>query len=114
MENEIREQVARFLLGELSRAGLQEWLVASTWDIDEATDQEAAVLGNAVLLALVERSQGDRTEAELRRLLRASLETSHLGNVGHDTTGSAASTHRARWVFSRLAAADRRFEVAFG
>jgi hypothetical protein len=105
METEIREQIIRHLLGELSLADLEAWLIESTWDRDDPSTD----LAYSLQLLLAERTQGHRDDAAVERALRNALSTARLGAVPLVATATSAITEKAaRWGQNQFAVADRR------
>ena len=70
MDFKIREYLACYLAGQLSLEQFDEWFVPATWDVDKTGDQATIDLTYEIILRLAEYSNGDCTEAELKRLLR--------------------------------------------
>jgi hypothetical protein len=105
MDAEIREQIIRHLLGELSLADLEAWLIESTWDReDPSTD-----LAYSLQLLLAERAQGHRDDSAVERALRNVLSTARLGTAPPVSTATSAITEKAaRWVQNQFAVADTR------
>lgn len=67
----IRDHVAAYLAGTESLDDLKDWLVGSTWNLDEASSPEASALAYEVKLALADESSGITTHAELDDTLAA-------------------------------------------
>lgn len=74
LDLEIREQVGRYLRGELSFAQLRTRLARSWWRPAIAGDTEAAELMGAVRLRLDEYAAGYWSEELLREALRALID----------------------------------------
>lgn len=66
----IREQLARYLAGEISLPEFQEWFVPRAWNIEKQGSPAAGDLAHEVELRLAEFSNGDWTEDELKSKLR--------------------------------------------
>lgn len=72
-ERMLRDQLAAYLSAELSLDGFKDWLVGTTWDIDESGDHGAIDLAYDIKLSLAEHSSGRTTEAELQAELHLLL-----------------------------------------
>jgi hypothetical protein len=108
MEREIRDQLVGYLAGDVSPADLEAWLLAETWDLDEASEPYAAELAYSALLAISEHGHEHLSRPELRRRVLSLAVQGHLGTPAQSVTASSSSTHQARWALSRLAAAGTR------
>jgi hypothetical protein len=76
LDLEIREQVGRYLRGELSFVELQKWVARSSWRGYIAGDTGAAELMGAVELRLGEYATGFWSEEDLQRALHALVDAS--------------------------------------
>lgn len=96
VDREIREQLARYLAGEIPLQQLEEWLVRRSWDLHRIANERTHELVAELELLLAEFSNGDWTEEELRRML-APLVESYTVQVGPwpPRTGSSAQTIRS-------------------
>jgi len=97
--NAIRERLISYLLGEISLAELEEWVVSETWNVHQTGDQSTQDLVFSVELLLAEHSSGHRTEEELREEFRKLLSTVHMqASLGPGqaifTTGSSSTVTR--------------------
>ena len=63
----IREQVARYLAGEISLSAFQDWFIPQAWNIDKRADRFIAELVHGIELKLAEYSSGHWAEDELKR-----------------------------------------------
>lgn len=106
METEIRTWLLRYLVGDVTREELEDWLAPASWDLDEV-DPRAAEFAYSVQLLLAERSAGHLDEGEMTAHLRRLVESAHLGEPVGSTTGSSASTVPTPWAVHQLAAAGR-------
>jgi hypothetical protein len=70
VEHQIRDQLIRYLSGEISLQALSDWLVPYVLTLDQKTDPAAADLAFEIELRLAEYSNGDWTQDELRDILR--------------------------------------------
>ncbi len=111
MENQIRKKLLRYVSGRASLDDIESWLLAETWDLDEAAEPGAAELAYGALLAVAEHGLGHASEAELRNRLRSLAHTANFGSPPKIATATSSSTHRAGWAQPRLVAADRRSEA---
>jgi hypothetical protein len=71
LETVIREQLTRYLSGEISLQEFQRWFISTTWDVEQSNDLAAEELAQAIELRLAEYTNGDWTEQELRGWLRS-------------------------------------------
>jgi len=86
---EFRDQLRRYLSGDLSLAEFEDWFVPRTWNIHQVGDPGLADLAYEIDLRLAEYSNGHRTENDLKEVLGAALWTirAHLG-AAPQRTGS--------------------------
>ena len=68
-ELEARQQLARYLKGELTLNEFQDWFVPQSWNFHQASDPSLQKFVSGVELALAEFGNGDWSENELRQLL---------------------------------------------
>ena len=88
---EIREQIHRYLNGEIDAPALEDWLENTSWDAVDA----AGSLGENVLRLLAEHANGDWTDGELREQLGSMSRTYWFGRAPkHTYVGSAAQVIR--------------------
>jgi len=66
----IEARLRRYLGGEDSLADFEAWLVPETWDLSPLTDREAHELAASITLRIAEFTNGDWSEAELRKALQ--------------------------------------------
>jgi hypothetical protein len=64
---QIRDQVSRWLSGQMSLRELEDWFVPATWDNHKANNTEAEELANAIELLLSEYTDGVLSKDEFRR-----------------------------------------------
>lgn len=69
----IREQLAKYLAGQIPLAALQDWFIPKAWNIDKRGDLLVAELVHGIELRLAEYSSGHWTEDELKRGLQPFL-----------------------------------------
>lgn len=106
----VRDRIAAFLLGEVSRADLEEWLTASTWDADAVTADTEVAFDAQLLLA--EHARGDRDDAELEQEFRRLVVTARIGVAPIVATTANAVTERATWAQPRIVVAGTRLAGA--
>ena len=68
-ENQIRERLARYLLGEISLDEFEDWLVERSWNMHLDSDETAQKLAAAIELRLAEHSSGHLSNDGLRKEL---------------------------------------------
>ena len=71
LEVAIREHLDRFLAGELSLQEFDAWFVPATWRVEQMNDPGAEELTWEIFLRLAEHSNGHRSLAETKDLLRS-------------------------------------------
>lgn len=90
---EIREQIARYVDGEIDASALEDWLEDASW----ASADPAESIAPTALRLLAEHSNGDWTDAELRDQLAV---VARLYTFGLDerevSTGSLAHVIRCQ------------------
>lgn len=69
----IRHQVGEYLAGRLSLQELDGWLWSATSDIEDIDDPGARDLTYEIILRVAEYSRGDRTETEVKDVLREAV-----------------------------------------
>ncbi len=70
----IRDHLASYLGGALTLDAFYDWLVATTWNIEQRHDPAAEALSYQVKLLIAEHSAGDLTEGELHHALSSLAE----------------------------------------
>ena len=70
LETSIRQQLNRYLSGELTLAEFTDWLVRASWGVDPQDDPGASHLTYAIELVLAERADNVLTADELTSTLR--------------------------------------------
>jgi hypothetical protein len=68
-EHHIREAVARYVSGEITRTEFQEWFAPRAWELLSKANSPAADLASHIELLFAEFSNADWTEAQLRENL---------------------------------------------
>jgi hypothetical protein len=66
LEQQVRQQLGRYVRGELSVRDFNRWFMPATWGISRTADASTRDLIGTVGLALAELSAGHATEAEIR------------------------------------------------
>ncbi len=69
LDFEIRQELSRYLAGEIALADFEAWFVPRAWNSEKLGDPALVELIHRIELGLAEYSRGDRTEEELRRPL---------------------------------------------
>jgi hypothetical protein len=69
LDLEIREQLARYIAGDISLGAFREWFSPRAWNIDQRADASTARVVHEIDLMLAEFDHGDWTEEEVKRLL---------------------------------------------
>ena len=101
---EIREQIARYVGGDLDARHLEDWLEDAAWELDA---EPARTLATTALRLLAEHANGDWTDAELRQQLgtvsrvywfdqgpKTPLSGSSSGVIRHDQQSGAVERWR--------------------
>ncbi len=65
----LRDQLARYLTGDVSLDEFKDWLAAETWDLEQHGNP-ASTLAIRVKHRLAEQSSGYCTEEDLKHMLR--------------------------------------------
>jgi hypothetical protein len=66
----VQEQLRRFVAGELTLDAFRDWFTPATWDVDNASADDARELCYEIEHRLAEFTNGDWDEQELKLLLR--------------------------------------------
>jgi hypothetical protein len=69
-ESLIREQIGRYLRGELSLDRFEDWIAQNSWNMHKDSDEPSQRLASAVELRLAEHSSEHLDEDSLREELR--------------------------------------------
>jgi hypothetical protein len=67
--SEIREQLDRYLFGDISLREFEDWFVPATWDAHKAKDPEVDNLADEIEMALSEYTDGQLSSDVLRSRL---------------------------------------------
>lgn len=80
IDQEIREQISRYLDGRIDAADLEDWISVEAWDIDKESPSTRQ-LGYDTLRFIAEAQNGEWTDDELREHLGALIRTdTRVGN----------------------------------
>lgn len=111
LDNEIREKLASYLVGEISLEDFEDWFVSASWNVSQSKNQSAINMVYEIELRLAEYSDGFRSEDELKNLLRPLVENYQveLAPIPDFQLGSNARVDR--WLMSPLSF-DRLFSGA--
>lgn len=63
----IREQLARYITGEITLQQFREWFSPQAWNIHQRADVSTAQLVHEIDLVLAEHDHGDWTEEEVKQ-----------------------------------------------
>ena len=74
LDNEIREKLANYLVGEISLEEFEDWFVSPSWNVDQSKNQAAINMVYEIELWLSEYFDNFRSEDELKALLRPLVE----------------------------------------
>jgi hypothetical protein len=74
-EHQIRQQLAKYLHGEVSLDLFEDWLVQRSWNMHRDSDEAAQKLASAIELRLAEHSSGHLDDEQLREELRPFVTT---------------------------------------
>ncbi len=74
LDNDIRERLASYLLGEGSLEDFKDWFVPVLLEVDNSHNQKAINMAYEIELRLAEYSNAYWSEDELKRLLRPLVE----------------------------------------
>ena len=111
-ETQLREQVAQFVGGQISRDEFEDWLVQNSWNIHRGRDIAAQRLVYAVELRLAENDSGHLPELEFRAELKSLLNNVNFPASPDDpiiTSGSCNVTVRSPWEAVNV---DMRYATA--
>ena len=74
-EYQLRQQLAKYLNGEMSLDHFEDWLVQRSWNMHRDSDEAAQKLGSMIELRLAEHSSGHLDEEHLRDEFRPLVTT---------------------------------------
>lgn len=69
LEEEIRRQIRRYLVGDISLDDFSDWFVGKMWDVEQTSPEETQQLVYKIDNALIRYSEGLITLSELRYFL---------------------------------------------
>jgi hypothetical protein len=70
LSSSIRDRIAALLADQISLFEFQDWLVGTTWDIEQHADPDTIDLAYSSKLALAELSRGDISPSVFRERMR--------------------------------------------
>jgi hypothetical protein len=107
---EMRTWIAEYLAGRIPVREFERRVVSKTWNTERAHDASTMDLVHEVELSLVEFSSGDRTEDELRAVLRPLVTSYSWSQVEDSKTFGTSNTFRPA---PEARSADRESEAVF-
>jgi hypothetical protein len=105
LDNEIREKLASYLVGEISLEEFEDWFVPASWNVGQGKNQSAINMVYEIELRLSEYSDGFRNEDELRSLLKPLLENCDFNIEPIPAKGISSNARVDQWsisVFSNI------------
>ena len=112
LDIEIREQLARYLVGEISLQEFEDWFVPASWNVVQSKNMSAIYLVYEIELWLAEFSDGFWNEDELKEKLLP-LVNNYKIDVAQYFWKSGASSYSVRWSQSRLPVSGIRYEAEY-
>lgn len=91
-ELQLREQLAKFMSGEVSRDDFEDWFVRESWNIHKSPDLGAQRLVNAMELLFAENNSEHLSDDALLKELKT-LASVQYANPSNITSGSTATTY---------------------
>lgn len=86
LNSEIREQLARYVRGDISLHEFRRWFVPQVWNIHQRNDAALEDFVGEIDLRMAEYSNGDWSEEDLREILSSLLRT-YVLEFGTDANG---------------------------
>lgn len=120
LDQELRQQVSRYVTGRIRRSTLEHWLVPLYAEIESAeVDPATRELAARTMRILAERAHGDWTEAEAKAALEPWIDTYLLASPERSITSGTAEilprgSKRRRGEGRAAVAAGRRLAAASG
>jgi hypothetical protein len=74
LDIEVRQKLAAYLRSELAFPKFKKWFIARTWDVESQGNGNDVELAHSIHIRLIEFSNGDWTEDELKGMLRPVFE----------------------------------------
>lgn len=74
LEFEIRDHILAYIAGEISLRDFEDWFFPKTWEADKSGDTDLLDLVYQIKLDWAEFTNGDRSEKDLRSMLKSSAE----------------------------------------
>ena len=81
LDLEIREQLTRYIAGDISLSTFREWFSPMAWNIDQRADIPTARIVHEIDLGLAEFDHGDWSEEEVKRLFNSLVNENILISV---------------------------------
>lgn len=100
-ESEIHMRIARVLAGDLSIAEFADWLASASWNMHKDAGLAVQRMVGAIELALAELANGDRSNDDVRALLRSFVVSEKIDTLSassHVFIYKVSSTPRARVI----------------
>jgi len=97
LDNEIRDQLINYLLGDISLVEFEEWFVSASWNVNLSKNQAAINLVYEIELWLSEYSDGFRSEDELKNLFRPLVKHYNISNEFIPVVQSGSNSRFEMW-----------------
>lgn len=97
LDNEIRDKLASYLLGEVSLDDFEDWFVSASWNVNQSKNQAAINMVYETELYLSEFSDAFRSEDELKNLLRSIVENVNMAPI---SLQKGSNSQVERWLIS--------------
>jgi hypothetical protein len=107
----VREHLAQYLRADIDFPTFKPWFLANTWDVEREGTRSDMELVHNIHIRLIEFSNGDWTEDELKSMLVPVLQT-YRSYEGISYTESSASIFIVAAAESRNSRAGVRFALA--
>lgn len=118
LDYHIREQLARYLAGEISLREFEDWFFPETWDVDQIDNLDLLNLVYGIKLRLAEFSHRDWTEAELQEHLRPFIQryvmVASPCQIQYGTSSAIWKADVQAFTHSVIQSADIEFSVVYG
>ncbi|MBM4285635.1 MAG: hypothetical protein FJ128_10370 [Deltaproteobacteria bacterium] len=112
LDIDIREQLARYLVGEISFQEFEDWFVPASWNVVQGKNVAAINIVYEIELWLAEFSDGFWSEAELKEKLFP-LVNNYKIDIAMDQWQSGVSNHNVRWFQSQLLFSGIQYAVEY-
>lgn len=100
LDNEIRDKLGSYLLGEISLEDFEDWFVSASWNVNQSKNQAAINMVYEIELWLSEYSDGFRSENELQNLLRPLVVNYKVELVPIPGLQLGSNVRMERWLMS--------------